>query len=256
MSGSEFFPTDHEAKQIPDGDFVFLGGTVGQNNYRPSLINKLENINPELLDTVFDPTVADGTWSEADRLVEEEAKRRAKYHLYYITNPNGDNTISMYSIAEAVDSINQRPNNTIVVFDTAAKYTGHQEKQINAIEEIVKQRGSVSLNGLDDVAGWLTGKFISEPEKVAEQSVTEGSMVPETPKKLPPLKELRARVLVAKWRLGTLGTSKVICSPIIDEGVSQRAADLMPGHISARLLNDPRARDWSNKVLVFNTRYQ
>ena len=96
---------------------VFLGGTCGTNNWRDGFIERLtaRGVDPKLL---FNPVVKD--WNPTAAALETRVKSIAEWCLFYIGSPvtNGDpNTISTYSIVEAIMNLYDRPDRTIVVFD-------------------------------------------------------------------------------------------------------------------------------------------
>ncbi len=104
---------------------VFLGGTAANNKWRDGFIERLvaQGVKKEQL---FDPVVAD--WNDAAVKREEEAKRNASYHLYYLADPQQEgNPLSAYSMVEAAIGLAKRPKTTVIVFDTTG-ISGHAAK--------------------------------------------------------------------------------------------------------------------------------
>ena len=131
---------------------VFLGGTCNGSNWRNKLI-------PMLKIDYFNPVVKE--WTE--ECYREELKQReiCDYCLYVIT-PRMTGT---YSIAEAVDDSNKRPNKTIFCFlsedetypiDKGTIYfKEHQIKSLNQVGRMVKNNGGKHFSSLEDVAEYL-----------------------------------------------------------------------------------------------------
>jgi hypothetical protein len=98
---------------------IFLGGTVGANNWRtkiviPALIER--GISKEAL---FDPVVEH--WDKAAQTREDEAKRTADYVLFVLASPNphsDTSNVSAYSLVEATMGLYDAPDRTVVILDT------------------------------------------------------------------------------------------------------------------------------------------
>jgi hypothetical protein len=123
----------------------FLGGTCADSTWRENLIPKLE-IN------YFNPVVEEWT----PECQEEEIRQRniADYVLYVITPAMK----GVYSIAEAVDDSNKRPDKTIfcVLYKEGKKEFGEDEKKsLKQVEEMIKRNGGTICNNLDEVAKYL-----------------------------------------------------------------------------------------------------
>lgn len=115
---------------------VFLGGTAGKNNWRDGFIGRLveRRVAKEQL---FNPVVAD--WNDAARAREEEAKRNASHHIYYIASPMQEgNPLSAYSMVEAAIALAKRPKNTVVVFDHSGM-DGHAAKAMKQAETKLRE---------------------------------------------------------------------------------------------------------------------
>lgn len=124
---------------------VFLGGTCNESEWRSRII-KLLTIN------YFNPVVDDWTIEAA----EEEIKQReiCDYCLYVITPMMK----GVYSIAEAVDDSNKRPEKTILcVLEEDGEYEFNKSalRSLNAVKRMVKNNGAQVFNSLEEVAKYL-----------------------------------------------------------------------------------------------------
>jgi hypothetical protein len=83
-----FMPNNKQSR-IPEGPFVFLGGTCNSTTWRERLVKMLEV-------PYFDPVIKEGDWTEDDARIENQAKTVADVSLYVITPSH----TGLYSIAE------------------------------------------------------------------------------------------------------------------------------------------------------------
>lgn len=132
----------------------FLGGTCNDSKWRESLIKELEI-------GYYNPVVED--WTE--ECMEEEIKQREEcdFCLYVIT-PRMTGT---YSIAEAVDDSNKRPEKTIFChlvcdqdFDdpeVSIVFDKFQNKSLIRVGTMIKENGGEYFTNLRDVADYLNG---------------------------------------------------------------------------------------------------
>jgi len=140
---------------------VFLGGTCGNNKWRK------EKFIPELMkkgvssDKFFDPVVAD--WTPACMAAEDEAKKESQYMLYYISDPKQEgNTLSAYSLVEAIMGLYDDPDRTVVVIDTT--YLPEKHHSMKALSKTLKDlktrfpKGMI-LDDLDAVIDWFGKKL-------------------------------------------------------------------------------------------------
>lgn len=133
---------------------VFLGGTVGGNNWRTEFIQALvERGVPK--DALFNPVVVD--WNDEARAREERVKAEARYLLFYIANPNQEgNSRSAYSMVEATMALYDKPDRAVVVFDSR-DVSGHPLKDMNHTFAILRERfpkGNMFLN-YQDAIDWF-----------------------------------------------------------------------------------------------------
>lgn len=123
---------------------VFLGGTCNGSKWREELIPRLgQGVD------YFNPVVEE--WTEEARQSELVARQNCDILLYVIT-PEME---GFYSIAEAIDDSNKRPDKTLVCIlpeygDKA--FTLHQLKSVNAILEMVFRNHAYASNSLADAA--------------------------------------------------------------------------------------------------------
>ena len=119
------------------GKLVFLGGTCGNNNWREAFIAELisRGVNPDLL---FNPVVEH--WDEVAQRKEEEVKATATHMLFYIADPSLEGiNVSFYSGIEATMALYDKPDTTVVVFDTTGMGK-HPTKAMNQATRVLKAR--------------------------------------------------------------------------------------------------------------------
>jgi len=124
---------------------VFLGGTCNESTWRDDLIKLLE------ID-YFNPVVDDWT----PECMEEEIKQRetCDYCLYVIT----PKMTGVYSIAEAVDDSNKRPEKTVFCIlhvDDNLVFSDGQDRSLMQVGKMIKNNGCFYSNNLYDVANFL-----------------------------------------------------------------------------------------------------
>jgi len=119
---------------------VFLGGTCDNSTWRDELI-------PLLKIDYFNPVTMD--WNEASRIEEARQKETCDYCLYVIAKAT-----SLYSIAEAVDDSNKRPNKTIFCI-ISNDIIQPVLKHIIQVQEIVSRNGAHVFSNLQAVANFL-----------------------------------------------------------------------------------------------------
>lgn len=121
---------------------LFLGGTVGESQWRDKLIPLLEESNLGF----FNPVVKD--WNESARLKEYSIKGSPlTVEVYVITK----GMLGVFSIAEAVDDSNKKPEKTIFCV-LREGFEKHQLKSLDATEELITKNGAFIAKSLEDIA--------------------------------------------------------------------------------------------------------
>jgi len=121
---------------------LFLGGTCSsEGNWRDHLIPILKGEGI----SYFDPRV-DNWDSQAQEREKEIKKRDNTVELYVITK----NMKGVFSIAEAVDSSNKKPDKTIFLVKEEG-FDDHQLKSLRAVEEVIEKNGGHIAKDLNDV---------------------------------------------------------------------------------------------------------
>jgi hypothetical protein len=116
---------------------LFLGGTVGNNDWREKFTKSLVDAGVPA-DDIFNPVVKD--WNAEAQAAEEKAKADCRYMLFFISDPKQEGiNISAYSMVEATMGLYDKPYTTVVVFDKAP-FTGHVLKAINQTEKVLRKR--------------------------------------------------------------------------------------------------------------------
>ena len=127
---------------------VFLGGTCNESSWRDYLISMLT------ID-YFNPAVED--WTPECMAEELRQRDECDYCLYVIT----PKMTGVYSIAEAVDDSNKRPNKVLFIVldsDEGATFNLGQRKSLASVSAMMSRNGSIVFPNLNDVAEWLNGK--------------------------------------------------------------------------------------------------
>jgi hypothetical protein len=126
---------------VPEGPFIFLGGTCGSHDWRDSFRRHLfhdalmQLVNPEVV--TFDPRAP--SWTDEVVAIEEEAKRRATGLVFYLGHPNDDiSPASMYSGAEAAVYSLKRPHDTAIVLEPQiSNIPTHGDKQRRNVAKLI-----------------------------------------------------------------------------------------------------------------------
>ena len=136
---------------------VFLGGTCADSKWREKLIPKLK-IN------YFNPVVED--WTPECQQEELFQRENCEFVLYTLTR-----THSTYSIAEAVDDSNKRPEKTIICITNElmdykwyTKWAMDEQdmKHLDAVGKLVERNGGKYFKSLDEVANYLNNNSKKE----------------------------------------------------------------------------------------------
>lgn len=142
------------AAEKPPGKLIFLGGTVGQNNWRESFIDGLHLVG-YTDDEIFNPVVKD--WDEEAQAAEDEAKEKADWFVYYLADPQQEGlNISGYSIWEAALALVDNPEKTVVVFDNEG--LGEHAAKVQAkVEKDARKRfpDANIMSSPDDAINWF-----------------------------------------------------------------------------------------------------
>jgi len=134
---------------------LFLGGTVGKSKWRDDLIPLLEHEKLEY----FNPVVDD--WDESAREKEYIVKNSpTTVEAYVITK----DMKGVFSIAEAVDASNKKPDQTIFMIDREG-FNEHQLKSLDATLELIQKNGASIANSLFDIATIFKGIEITHRAK-------------------------------------------------------------------------------------------
>ena len=128
---------------------IFLGGTCNNSRWREELI-------PLLKIDYFNPVVKD--WNE--EAYQEELRQReiCNFCLYVIT----PEMQGVYSIAEAVDDSNKRPDKTIFCFLDYGdlEFDKAQHKSLDKVGTMVEKNGGKYFNSLRDVSNYVNQEFL------------------------------------------------------------------------------------------------
>lgn len=129
---------------------IFLGGTTSNSKWREQMI-------PLLKIDYFNPVVK--RWTEECKAEEEKQKEICDYLLYVITR-----SYSMYSIAEAVNDSNKRPEKTIFCVlneempNKKMAFTNSNLNRLDAIGQIVEENGGKYFTSLVAVANYINAQ--------------------------------------------------------------------------------------------------
>ncbi len=126
---------------------VFLGGTCNESLWREYVSSQL-NLNIE----AYNPVVDD--WNEAAQEEELRQRRDCDYCLYVIT----PRMTGVYSIAEAIDDSNKRPDKTLFCFldcDENEKFSSAQVRSLQQVEKMIRSNNGKVFNDLDAIIRFL-----------------------------------------------------------------------------------------------------
>lgn len=136
---------------------VFLGGTCEGIDWRKVLINRLSHLEDVEL---FNPIVEN--WDEEAREKENKYKENCDISLYVITPFMS----GCYSIAEAVEDSNKRPEKTVFVYinrmvddDSIYEFTKKMEDSLRAVSEIIELNGGKTFNSMEGLVSYLEEKL-------------------------------------------------------------------------------------------------
>ncbi|MGB5217100.1 MAG: nucleoside 2-deoxyribosyltransferase domain-containing protein [Smithella sp.] len=127
---------------------VFLGGTCNDSSWRQQII--------PMLDIDFFNQVVDD-WTPQCMAEELRQREQCDFVLYVIT----PRMTGVYSIAEAVDDSNKRPDKTIFVRlleDGEKKFDNGQWKSLGAVSDMVSRNGGTCFTCLKSAAYYMNSK--------------------------------------------------------------------------------------------------
>lgn len=122
---------------------TFLGGTCNESTWRDELISQLDDAVE-----FFNPVVDD--WTPACQAREDQARKDAKYVLFVITSQ----MTGVFSIAEAVDCSNKRPDSTLFCVLTDGFDEG-QLRSLMATKRMIERNGGKVFNNIQEIASFL-----------------------------------------------------------------------------------------------------
>ncbi|MEJ2416969.1 MAG: nucleoside 2-deoxyribosyltransferase domain-containing protein [Exilibacterium sp.] len=127
---------------------VFLGGTCNGSTWRDDLIKslKIDYLNPVVED-----------WTPECKKEEIRQREECDFCLYVIT----PKMTGVYSIAEAVDDSNKRPEKTcvcILVCDGGERFSNAQIQSMQQTLRLVAANGAAVFCNLRDAASFLNSK--------------------------------------------------------------------------------------------------
>jgi len=127
---------------------VFLGGTCNNSQWRSEMKVLLESAGIDY----FDPVVDD--WTEEDQKRELEEREKCDICLYVLTPKMTGN----FSVAEAVDDSNKRPEKTVFVVlpvDDGVRFDEFQMRSMNQISKMIERNGGKSFDSLSAASKWI-----------------------------------------------------------------------------------------------------
>lgn len=120
---------------------LFLGGTVGKSQWREEIIPFLEKENLEY----FNPVVKD--WNQSAQEKEYEVKKSLNTVEAYVITKDMQ---GVFSIAEAVDASNKKPEKTIFLV-LREGFEKHQLKSLDATLDLIRNNGAFIAQSLEDI---------------------------------------------------------------------------------------------------------
>lgn len=136
---------------------IFLGGTVAGYDWRKLIEKEFKCYrNIEL----FNPIVS--KWTKECIIRENEYKENCDISLFVIT-PYME---GIYSIAEAVEESNKRPERTIFVILDNVKYnneirtfTEHMKHSLTVTGELIERNGGQFFNSLEELINYIRSQI-------------------------------------------------------------------------------------------------
>lgn len=150
---NDIFSWVYEANIKPKIYRIFMGGTTQGFNWREVLENRFKDVeNVEL----FNPVVDD--WNCERIRIENEYKEICEINLFVVT-PYME---GVYSIAEAVDLSNKKPENLVFVYidhfvdgKEIRDFTKKMKHSLNVTGKMIVNNGGKVFTSLDDVENYI-----------------------------------------------------------------------------------------------------
>ena len=127
---------------------IFLGGTCNESTWRKNVIDVLTRNDIKYFNPVVD------NWTEECYQKELEERNTCSHCLYVIT-PKMTGT---YSIAEAVDDSNKRPEKTLFHFMTQDDKYSFDEGQLKSLDKVgilIENNGGKYFRRLQDLYDYI-----------------------------------------------------------------------------------------------------
>lgn len=132
---------------------VFLGGTCNGSTWRNELIPELDKIGVDY----FNPVVE--KWDSKAQIEEIVQRQYCDIILYVITSDMS----GFYSIAEAIDDSNKRPDKTIfcVLYDG---FNASQHTSLKSVCKMVQANGAIYTESLNMTIKEIQNKITGDDE--------------------------------------------------------------------------------------------
>ena len=127
---------------------IFLGGTCNGSTWRDELI-------PNLRMDYFNPIVDE--WTEEAYRRELIEREMCDICLYVIT----PKATGFYSIAEAADDSNKRPDKTVlcvILEDGGLRFNHHQMKSLVKTGKLITENGGYFCEGMEELVAYLASR--------------------------------------------------------------------------------------------------
>lgn len=126
---------------------TYLGGTCNHSTWREKLI-ALFNDQVEF----FNPVVPD--WTPECQAREDKAREESRYVLFVITSE----MTGVFSIAEAVDCSNKRPESTLFAY-LPDGFNKDQIKSLATTSRMIARNGGKVFESLEEIATFLNSVY-------------------------------------------------------------------------------------------------
>lgn len=126
---------------------TFLGGTCNHSTWREKLIALFKD-QVEF----FNPVVPD--WTPECQAREDKAREESRYVLFVITSE----MTGVFSIAEAVDCSNKRPESTLFAY-LPDGFNKDQIKSLATTSRMIARNGGQVFESLEEIATFLNSVY-------------------------------------------------------------------------------------------------